>query len=164
MNRYKNIVIWKRSVALATKIYEVTQKFPKEEKYGLTSQIRRCAISMSSNIAEGAGRSTDKDFNRFLSIAYGSSYELETQIIIATNLEFISCSASISLCNEIDEIQKMIYSFSKNLITRSSWLAQFTQNSELKTQNSPIAAKACVLQREKSFPQRESAAPFGMNR
>jgi four helix bundle protein len=115
MNRYKNLTIWKRSVALATQIYKVTQNFPVEEKYGLTSQIRRSVVAISSNIAEGAGRNTDKDFNRFLSIAYGSSYELETQIIIAGNLKFISRSTSKKLCNEIDEIQKMIYSFSQRL-------------------------------------------------
>jgi four helix bundle protein len=115
MNRYKNLIIWKRSVALATKVYEVTQKFPREEKYGLTSQIRRCVVSISSNIAEGAGRNTDKDFNHFLGIAYGSSYELETQIIIAENLEYINKPVSRRLCNEIDEIQKMIYSFSQKL-------------------------------------------------
>jgi four helix bundle protein len=115
MNRYKNLTIWKRSVALATEIYQATYKFPKEEKYGLTSQLRRCVVSISSNIAEGAGRSTNKDFKRFLSIAYGSSYELETQTIIAANLKLLSSSSSKQLCEEINEIQKMIYSFSKKL-------------------------------------------------
>lgn len=76
MNRFKNLKIWKRSVKLATEIYEITQKFPAEEKYGLVPQIRRSAISISSNIAEGAGRNTTKDFHRFLGIVYGSSYEL----------------------------------------------------------------------------------------
>jgi four helix bundle protein len=115
MNKYKNLNIWKRAVALATKIYRSSQNFPKEEKYALTSQLRRCAVSISSNIAEGAGRNTNKDFKRFLSIAYGSSCELETQIIIATRLNFISSSKSSELCNEINEIQKMIYSFSNKL-------------------------------------------------
>jgi four helix bundle protein len=115
MNRYKNLNIWKRSVELASKVYQITQEFPKEEKYGLVSQIRRSVVSISSNIAEGAGRNTDKDFIRFLSIAYGSSYELETQIIIATNLNYISSSNSEELCNEINEIQKMIYTFSNRL-------------------------------------------------
>jgi len=115
MNQFKNLNIWKRSVALATQIYEITSDFPEEEKYGLVSQLRRCVVSIGSNIAEGAGRNTNKDFNRFLSIAYGSSYELETQIIIATNLNLISESESNKICTEIDELQKMIYTFSESL-------------------------------------------------
>ncbi len=89
MNKYKDLNIWKRSVKLATKIYEVTSHFPKEEKFGLISQLRRCAVSISSNIAEGAGRPSDKSFHYFLGIAYGSLCELETQMIIAHNLNFI---------------------------------------------------------------------------
>ena len=115
MNRFKNLNIWKRAVALATEVYKLTQKFPDEEKYGLISQLRRCVVSISSNIAEGAGRNTDKDFKRFLSIAYGSSYELETQIIIAANLEYVEKLQCEKLCNEINELQKMIYSFSAKL-------------------------------------------------
>jgi len=115
MNRFKNLNIWKRAVILATEIYKVTQKFPDEEKYGLISQLRRCVVSISSNIAEGAGRNTDKDFKRFVSIAYSSSYELETQIIIATNLEYIEKTKSEELCSEINELQKMMYAFSVKL-------------------------------------------------
>lgn len=115
MNKFKNLNIWKRAVELATEIYIVTSDFPDEEKYGLTSQLRRCVVSISSNIAEGAGRNTNKDFNRFLSIAYGSSYELETQLIIATNLNLIPNPDSKKLCNEVDELQKMIYTFSQSL-------------------------------------------------
>lgn len=115
MNRFKNLEIWKRAVKLATKVYQATSDFPKEEKYGLVSQLRRCVVSIGSNIAEGAGRNTNKDFNRFLSIAYGSSYELETQLVIANNLRMLNDSDSEELCNEIDELQKMIYAFSKTL-------------------------------------------------
>jgi len=115
MNKFKNLIIWKRAVELATEVYKVTKGFPDEEKYGLISQLRRCVVSISSNIAEGAGRNTDKDFNRFLSIAYGSSYELETQVIIAANLDYLEKSESDKLCAEIDELQKIIYSFSAQL-------------------------------------------------
>jgi len=115
MNRFKNLEIWKRAVKLATKVYQITSDFPKEEKYGLVSQLRRCVVSIGSNIAGGAGRNTNKDFNRFLSIAYGSSYELETQLIIANNLKLLSDLESKNLCKEIDELQKMIYVFSKKL-------------------------------------------------
>ncbi len=115
MHRFKNLEIWRRSVDLATRVYIVTSKFPDSEKFGLTAQIRRSVVSLGSNIAEGAGRSTNKDFKHFLSIAYASSYELETQLIISKNLKLISISESDDLCNEIDELQKMIYSFSKSL-------------------------------------------------
>lgn len=120
MNRFKNLQIWKRAVVLATEVYKLTQNFPDEEKYGLISQLRRGVVSISSNIAEGAGRNTDKDFKRFLSIAYGSSYELETQIIIAANLEFLEKSECEELCGEISELQKMIYSFSLKLSKKGS--------------------------------------------
>lgn len=116
MNRFKNLEIWKRAVTLATKIYKVTSAFPDEEKYGLVSQLRRCSVSISSNIAEGAGRNTNKDFKRFLSIAYGSSYELETQLIISKNLELISSSESEKLCSEVEELQKMLYTFAQKLV------------------------------------------------
>lgn len=80
MRKYKDLIIWQRSVEFATSIYRVTSEFPSEEKYGLISQMRRCSVSIPSNIAEGAGRSSDKEYQRFLDIAYGSAYELETQI------------------------------------------------------------------------------------
>lgn len=115
MNRFKNLHIWKRSIALATEIYGVTSKFPPDEKFGLCAQIRRCVVSISSNIAEGAGRNTKKDFNRFLSIAYGSLYELETQLTIAANLDYLNNSEKEILSDEITELQKMVYSFSKTL-------------------------------------------------
>jgi four helix bundle protein len=85
----QNLEIWKISMELTTKIYKLTETFPKEEIYGITSQIRRCAVSIPSNIAEGKGRRTNKDFINFLYIAKGSLNELQTQIIIANNLEYI---------------------------------------------------------------------------
>ncbi len=115
MDQYKDLNIWKRAVRLAAEIYKVSACFPKEEKFGLTSQIRRCVVSMSSNIAEGAGRNSNKSFRHFLNIAYGSVCELETQIIVANNLNFTHESESKEILNEIDEIQKMIYTFSKTL-------------------------------------------------
>ena len=118
MNQFKNLEIWNRSVSMATAVYECTQGFPNEEKYGLVSQMRRSAVSLGSNIAEGAGRSSNKDFNRFLWIAYSSSYELETQLIIAEKLGYLSKPRSKALCNELDELQKMIYSFA-NVIRNS---------------------------------------------
>lgn len=81
----------------------------------ITSQIRRCSISISSNIAEGAGRSVNRDFTRFLHIAYGSSYELEIQLIISKNLSFLEQPGLDKLINSLIEIQKMLYSFIKKL-------------------------------------------------
>lgn len=115
MHQYKKLDIWKRAISLATDIYEVTTNFPVEEKYGLVSQLRRCVISIGSNIAEGAGRNTSKDFKRFLNIAYASSCELETQLIIANNLDLLSDNTIKILSSEINQLQKMIFTFSQKL-------------------------------------------------
>jgi four helix bundle protein len=90
MHRYKELNVWKRSREFCSSIYLITTKFPQDEKFGLTSQLRRAAISIPSNIAEGASRSSKKDFTRFLEISIGSSYEIETQQLIATDLKYIS--------------------------------------------------------------------------
>jgi four helix bundle protein len=115
MRKYKDLIIWQRSVNLATDIYEVTSAFPSEEKYGLVSQMRRCTVSIPSNIAEGAGRSSDREYSRFLEIAYGSAYELETQLHISFNLKFIDSNNFKKLTDEIEEIQKMIFTLNKKL-------------------------------------------------
>lgn len=115
MHNYKELTVWRRAVELATEIYKSTTNFPKPELYGITSQIRRCAVSISSNIAEGAGRSTDRDFARFLHIANGSSYELETQLIISKNLTYLKNKEFESLNNSLTEIQKMLYTFIKRI-------------------------------------------------
>ena len=117
MHNYKELKVWKKSVELATGVYSVTQAFPKTEQYGLTQQIRRAVVSISSNIAEGAGRKSDKEFSHFLTIAYGSLYELETQLLISLNLGFVSQSELPPIENEIVELQKMIYALIKNLET-----------------------------------------------
>ena len=115
MNKFKNLKIWSRAVELATKIYKVTQLLPEEEKYGLKAQMRRCVVSIGSNIAEGAGRGSNKEFAHFLNIAYGSSCELETQLIIAKNLRFISQETTQKLIDDLNELQKMTFSFAKRL-------------------------------------------------
>jgi len=116
MHNFKELNIWKRSVDLAVKVYQLVQDFPKEEKFGLTSQITRCAVSIGSNIAEGAGRNTDKDFNNFLGIALGSSFELETQLIIATKIGIIDDEKFKSISSEILQVQKMINGFKRKLV------------------------------------------------
>jgi four helix bundle protein len=115
MKSHKDLDVWKRSVSLVTFIYEVTQPFPKEEIYGLTNQIRRAAISIPSNISEGAGRKHSKEFIQFLYFSLGSLSELETQIIIGENLRYISSEKSEKIQNELDEIRKMILGLVRHL-------------------------------------------------
>lgn len=115
MHNFKELNVWQSSVNLATEIYRVTKTYPKNEMYGLTSQIRRCSISISSNIAEGAGRSGKKEFRYFLNIAYGSSFELETQLIISKNLNYVDHEKFEFLNEKIVEIQKMLYKLIKSL-------------------------------------------------
>ena len=85
---YKDLVVWQRSIELVVAVYELTEQFPPEEKFGLASQMRRAAISVPSNIAEGKSRRTKKDYTHFMRIAYGSASELETQIIVCKKLPF----------------------------------------------------------------------------
>src|SRR5215216_3360360 len=87
---YRDLIVWQKSISLVKGVYVVSQSFPKEEQYGLTNQMRRCAVSIPSNIAEGYGRNSTGDYKRFLQVAVGSLYELQTQIEIAFNLDYIS--------------------------------------------------------------------------
>ena len=103
---HKDLDVWKQSIQLVKKIYELTQKFPKDEIYGLTNQIRRAAVSIPSNIAEGAGRNSDKEFIQFLHIALGSLAEVETQLIIAIEIQY--AKNDTILFQEIQNIQKML--------------------------------------------------------
>lgn len=89
MNTFRNLLIWQKSMALVTEIYNATKSFPKEEAFGLTSQIRKCAISIPSNIAEGFGRDSNKDYLRFLNISISSLFELQTQLEIAKNISYL---------------------------------------------------------------------------
>lgn len=113
MDNFRNLIVWRRAVELATSIYRKTVNFPKSELYGLTSQTRRASVSISSNIAEGAGRKSKKEFANFLSISYGSACELETQLLIAKNLGYLNSDDFKKLFSEIDEIQKMLYTLEK---------------------------------------------------
>jgi len=114
MHNLKELKIWKKAIDMATSVYQITAHFPAEEKYGLTSQMRRAAVSVSSNIAEGAGRNTDGEFCHFLGMSNGSSYELQTQIIIAQNLNLLDAEAS-SILDEIEQLQKMNYTLQKKI-------------------------------------------------
>lgn len=115
MHNYLELKVWQNSRNLVKQIYQVTANFPQAEKYILDAQIKRAAISISSNIAEGAGRGTNKEFNRFLDIAIGSSFELESQIILAMDMEFLCIEDGQKLIEDIKEIQKMINGFKATL-------------------------------------------------
>jgi len=113
MHNFQNLKIWQKAMDIAEKTYLISSEFPKEEKYGLTSQIRRSAISIPSNIAEGAGRNTDGEFRNFLGIASGSSNELFTQLVLSYRLNLISEEKIQSLIEDLIEVQKMNYTFIK---------------------------------------------------
>ncbi|MGC3947013.1 MAG: four helix bundle protein [Chryseolinea sp.] len=116
MNNYKELKIWQKSIELAVRVYHITQGFPKSEIFGLTVQMRRSASSIATNIAEGAGRNSTKEFSNFLGISNGSSCELETQLIIANRANLITNSEIETLQNQITEIQKMNWSLKKSLL------------------------------------------------
>lgn len=115
MNKFKELLVWQKSVDLAVEIYKTSKNFPPDERFGLTAQITRSAVSVPSNIAEGAGRNSNGEFRNFLGIATGSIYELETQSIIANRLGYISNEKINELDFEINEIQRMMGGLMKSL-------------------------------------------------
>ncbi|MDP9230632.1 MAG: four helix bundle protein [Bacteroidota bacterium] len=115
MRNFKNLKIWQKGFDIAVKSFELVASFPKEEKYGLSSQLTRSAISIPSNIAEGSSRTSDKDYNRFLEISLGSTFEMETQILISQAVNFGNKALSDVLLKDIDEEQKMLMSFMSKL-------------------------------------------------
>lgn len=115
MHKIKELKIWQKSMDLVVDVYKSTEKFPDQEKFGLTSQIRRSAVSIPSNISEGAGRNSSKEFNNFIGIANGSSFELQTQLILSNRLGLIRSEETEKLLEVIDELQKMSVGFQKRL-------------------------------------------------
>lgn len=113
MRKFQDLQIWHRSHALTLEIYQATKSFPKEEVYGLTSQMQRSSSSIPTNIAEGCGRNSNPDFARFLTIAMGSSAELEYQLILSRDLDYISLADFNTLFDDLTEIRKMINNFLK---------------------------------------------------
>jgi len=108
-NSYRDLIIWQKSMDLTKLVYQITYSLPKDEIYGLTSQIRRSAVSIPSNIAEGRGRNSNKEFIRFLQISLGSLYELQTQLELAVSFNYVN---NIDIINRLSfEIEKMINSF-----------------------------------------------------
>lgn|SRR5690554_4923927 len=115
MRDYKKLQVWEKSHQLTLEMYQMLFTYPKEETFGLVSQMKRSSSSIPTNIAEGAGRFTNKDFARFLSIAYGSCNELEYQIILSRDLNYIDLDKGEKLFQKIKEIRKMLYALINKL-------------------------------------------------
>jgi len=115
LTNYKELKVWQRAYSLCLEIYKVTKAFPRNEQYNLTSQIRRAAVSIPSNIAEGYGRKTTPDYIRSLYISYGSTCELETQIMLSGDLGYISGEIMTKLQEDIREVERMLKALIKSL-------------------------------------------------
>lgn len=110
MKDFRRLQVWEKSHRLVLAIYQVTSKFPSTELYGLTSQLRRAAVSIPSNIAEGVGRGSDADMRRLLQISFGSASEVEYQLLLAFELKFIGDDAYAGLSSDVVEVKKMLSS------------------------------------------------------
>ncbi len=110
MHNYKALEVRKKSIKLTVAVYRITRRYPADERFGLTSQMRRSAVSVPSNIAERAGRRTNKEFADFLGISHGSICELESQLYVSLDLEFIDKDDFEKITSELTEIQKMLFS------------------------------------------------------
>ena len=115
MKTHKDLEVWKKSISLVTILYKLTKSFPKDELYGLIQQIRRSAVSVPSNIAEGAARNHKTEYIQFLYIALGSLSELETQCLISKNLEYVNDQNYNSINDAIQEIRRMLLGLIKHL-------------------------------------------------
>ena len=116
---YRDLLVWQKSVALCTQVYKACDAFPRSELYGLADQMKRSAVSVPSNIAEGQGRQHLGEFLQFIAVASGSLAELDTQRIIAENLHFINPEESMNLDKNITEVRKMLYALANKLKTKN---------------------------------------------
>lgn len=119
MKNHKELVVWQKSMLLVEEVYRLAKKLPKEETYALSDQMRRAVVSIPSNIAEGNGRESEKEFARFLTIAQGSNAELETQLLICRRLGYVSSEELRSACSLQEEISKMLRTLIKKLTSKS---------------------------------------------
>ena len=115
LKNYTDLKVWQKSYRLCLDLYRITKEFPKEERYGLTSQIRRAAVSIPSNIAEGYGRKTTADYLRFLYIAYGSICELETQLLLSGDLHYANKESLKAPKDDTEEVERMLKALIKSL-------------------------------------------------
>ncbi|WP_240321052.1 four helix bundle protein [Kordia sp. SMS9] len=115
MHNFKKLNIWIDGMEIVSETYKLTKTFPDNEKFGLTSQMNRCAVSIPSNIAEGTSKSSDKHFNKYLEDSLGSAFELETQLIIAYREKYLTEEKYNILIKKINQLQKMISGFKSRL-------------------------------------------------
>jgi len=120
---YQELIAWQKAIELVTEVYAATRDFPRDEIYGLTGQLRRAAVSIPSNIAEGQGRASSGEFIQFLCHARGSLYEVETQVIIANNLSYLSQAQRNSLVAEISQLGRILNALITSIETRKKRLA-----------------------------------------
>lgn len=119
LQSFRELIVWKKAFAFGLKVYKYTEDFPNHEKFGLVSQMRRSAVSIASNIAEGRRRSTRRDFANFLSNALASAAELETQILFSQGLNYLSPEKSAELLSDVDEISRMLATMRRKLLAVS---------------------------------------------
>jgi four helix bundle protein len=112
---FKNLLVWQKSHVCALQIYRLTKQFPDDERFGLTSQLRRGAASIPANLAEGCGRGSDQDFARFVQIAMGSAAEVEYHLILARDLEYVKSDDFASAASAIEEVKRMLASLLKTV-------------------------------------------------
>ena len=116
MRNFKELKIWQKGLAISVSTYKLTGSFPKEERFGITSQITRAAVSIPSNIAEGSSRSSDKDYHRFIEISLGSSFELETQLLICQRRKYGDQILLSQMLTDLETLQKMIFSYHSKIL------------------------------------------------
>lgn len=119
MKNFRQLIIWQKGIEIVKKIYVLTKQFPMQEKYGIISQMTRAAVSISANIAEGSSRDSDKDYARFLQLALGSAFELQTYLVIVKEMQWASDDEIIQVELILEEEIKMIHSFIKTLKAKS---------------------------------------------
>ena len=119
MRDFKELKVWEKAHALALKVYHSTRSFPVQEQYGVTSQLRRAAVSVSTNIAEGCGRSSEIEFARFLEISFGSASELQYLALLSKDLELFDSATYQQIASDVDEVKRMLYTFINTVKERS---------------------------------------------
>jgi four helix bundle protein len=119
MKNFKELIIWQKGIEIVKKVYHLSKQFPAQEKFGITSQMTRAAVSISANIAEGSSRDSDKDYARFLQLALGSAFELQTYLVIVKEMQWVSIDEIIQVELILEEEIKMIHSFIKKLKANS---------------------------------------------
>ncbi len=115
---YRDLLVWQKGIAIAKKVYQITERFPAAERFGLNSQMRRCAVSIPSNIAEGQARSTTGEFVQFISHAEGSAAELDTQLILSEELKYCGPAEAAQLHDMTSEMRRMLNSLRRKLVAR----------------------------------------------